>query len=153
MGRVAAVCISKEKGVQKKDVGRCRLIENYGLEGDAHAGSWHRQISLLPKESRLNMEKAGGLKLEDGDFGENLLTEGIDLSKLKVGHKLRLGRDILIRVTQIGKECHDRCYIYYQVGDCIMPKEGVFAEILKGGTLKKGDNIEFLDDKSSHNNN
>ncbi|KKL91398.1 hypothetical protein LCGC14_1895060, partial [marine sediment metagenome] len=126
---------------------------NYGLEGDAHAGSWHRQISLLPKESRLNMEKSGGLKLNDGDFGENLLTEGIDLSKLKVGHKLILGRDILIRVTQIGKECHDRCYIYYQVGDCIMPKEGVFAEILKGGTLKKGDNIEFLDDKSSCINN
>ena len=99
------------------------------------------------------MEKAGGLKLEDGDFGENLLTEGIDLSNLMVGHKLRLWRDILIRVTQIGKECHDRCYIYYQVGDCIMPKEGVFAEILKGGTVKKGDNIEFLDDKSSHNNN
>ncbi len=153
MGRVVAVCISKEKGVQKKDVGQCRLIENFGLEGDAHAGSWHRQISLLPKESRLNFEQSGGLRLKDGDFGENLLTEDIDLSKLKVGSILKLGRDIIIRVTQLGKECHDRCNIYYQAGDCIMPKEGVFAEILKGGTLKAGDNIESVDDKGCHNNN
>ena len=140
MGKVAAVCISEKKGVQKRSVEQCKLIENFGLEGDAHAGPWHRQISLLSVESRLSMEKSG-LKLKAGDFGENLLTEGIDLRKLKVGNELKLGRAV-VRVTQIGKECHDRCYIYYQVGDCIMPKEGIFAEVLQGGIIKKGDSIE-----------
>lgn len=145
MGKVVAVCISEKKGVQKRDAGSRKLIENHGLEGDAHAGPWHRQISLLSIESRASMEKTG-LKLKAGDFGENVLTEGVDLRKLKVGSKLRLGKDALARVTQIGKECHDRCYIYYQVGDCIMPKEGIFAEILKGGIIKTEDNIEILND-------
>lgn len=140
MGKVAAICISEKKGVQKRSVEQCKLIENFGLEGDAHAGPWHRQISLLSKESRLSMEKSG-LELKAGDFGENFLTEGVDLRKLKVGNKLKLGCAV-VRVTQIGKECHDRCYIYYQVGDCIMPKEGIFAEVLQGGIIKKGDSIE-----------
>lgn len=152
MGKIVAICISKKKGVQKKVIKRCKLVENSGLEGDAHAGSWHRQISLLSKEARLVMENKGA-KLNDGDFGENLLTEGIDFVHIKVGNKLRLGKDALVRITQIGKECHDRCSIYYQVGDCIMPREGIFAEVLKGGEIKIDDDIEFLNDKSSSSNN
>jgi MOSC domain-containing protein YiiM len=152
MGKIVAICISKKKGVQKRDIKRCKLIENHGLEGDAHAGSWHRQISLLSKEARLVMENKGA-KLNDGDFGENLLTEGIDFANVKVGNKLRLGKDALVRITQIGKECHDKCSIYYQVGDCIMPREGIFAEVLKGGEIKIDDDIEFLNDKSSSSNN
>jgi len=118
------------------------LIENYGLEGDAHAGSWHRQISLLSIEGRLVMENKG-VKLDAGDFGENVLTEGVEFANIMVGNKIRLGKDALVRVTQIGKECHDRCNIYYQVGDCIMPREGIFAEVLKGGEIKVDDDIEF----------
>ncbi len=152
MGKIVAICISEKKGVQKKDIKRCKLIENHGLDGDAHAGSWHRQISLLSKEARLIMENKG-VKLNDGDFGENLLTEGIDFANIKIGNKLRLGKDALVRITQIGKECHDRCNIYYQVGDCIMPREGIFAEVLKGGEIKIDDDIEFLNDKGSSSNN
>lgn len=152
MGKIVAICISEKKGVQKKDIKRCKLIENHGLEGDAHAGSWHRQISMLSKEARLVMENKGA-KLNDGDFGENLLTEGIDFANVKVGNKLRLGKDALVRITQIGKECHDKCSIYYQVGDCIMPRDGIFAEVLKGGEIKIDDDIEFLNDKSGSSNN
>jgi len=152
MGKIVAICISKKKGVQKKDVKQCRLIENYGLEGDAHAGSWHRQISLLSIEGRLVMENKG-IKLDAGDFGENVLTKGVDFANIIVGNELRLGRDALVRVTQIGKECHDRCNIYYQVGDCIMPREGIFAEVLRGGEIKIDDDIEFLNDKGSSSNN
>ncbi len=152
MGKIVAICISEKKGVQKKDIKRCKLIENHGLDGDAHAGSWHRQISLLSKEARLIMENKG-VKLNDGDFGENLLTEGIDFANIKIGNKLRLGKDALVRITQIGKECHDRCNIYYQVGDCIMPREGIFAKVLKGGEIKIDDDIEFLNDKGSSSNN
>jgi MOSC domain-containing protein YiiM len=142
MGKIVAICISKKKGDQKRDVKKCRLIENYGLEGDAHAGSWHRQISLLSIEGRLVMENKG-VKLDAGDFGENVLTEGVEFANIMVGNKIRLGKDALVRVTQIGKECHDRCNIYYQVGDCIMPREGIFAEVLKGGEIKVDDDIEF----------
>jgi MOSC domain-containing protein YiiM len=142
MGKIVAICISKKKGDQKRDVKQCRLIENYGLEGDAHAGSWHRQISMLSIEGRLVMENKG-VKLDAGDFGENVLTEGVEFANIMVGNKIRLGKDALVRVTQIGKECHDRCNIYYQVGDCIMPREGIFAEVLKGGEIKVDDDIEF----------
>ncbi|MFQ5685307.1 MAG: MOSC domain-containing protein [Candidatus Scalindua sp.] len=152
MGKIVAICISKKKGVQKKDIKRCKLIENYGLESDAHAGSWHRQISLLSKEARLVMENKGA-KLNDGGFGEKLLTEGIDFANIKVGNKLRLGKNALVRITQIGKECQDRCNIHYQVGDCIMPREGIFAEVIMGGEIKTNDKIEFLNDKSSSSNN
>ena len=152
MGKIVAICISKKKGVQKEDVKQCKLIENHGLDGDAHAGSWHRQVSLLSKEARLVMENKGA-KLDAGDFGENVLTEGIDFANTKVGNKLRLGKDAMVRITQIGKECHDRCSIYYQVGDCIMPREGIFAEVLKGGIIKINDDIEFLNDKSGSSDN
>ena len=152
MGKIVAICISEKKGVQKKDIKKCRLIENYGLEGDAHAGPWHRQISLLSIEGRLVMENKG-IKLVAGDFGENVLTEGVDFANIMVGNELRLGEDALVRVTQIGKECHDRCNIYYQVGDCIMPREGIFAEVLKGGEIKIDDDIEFINDKGGSSNN
>ena len=144
MGKVVAVCISEKKGIQKRDVGACKLIEHFGLEGDAHAGKWHRQVSLLARESADIMRKKG-LDIEDGDFGENIVTEGIELKSLPVGTVLKIGEGIIIKVTQIGKLCHDRCAIYYKAGDCIMPREGIFAEILAGGTIKAGDEITILE--------
>jgi len=144
MGNVVAVCISEKKGTQKRDIGICKLIEHFGLEGDAHAGKWHRQVSLLARESADIMRKKG-LDIEDGDFGENIVTEGIELKALPVGTVLKIGEGIIIKVTQIGKLCHDRCAIYYKAGDCIMPWEGIFAEILAGGTIKAGDEITILE--------
>ncbi|MGQ3684617.1 MAG: MOSC domain-containing protein [Candidatus Loosdrechtia sp.] len=144
MGKIVAVCISEKKGVQKHNVGICRLIENFGLEGDAHAGKWHRQVSLLAKESADSMREKG-LAIRDGDFGENLVTEGIEIKSLPVGTLLKINEDIIVRITQIGKLCHDRCAIYYKAGDCIMPREGVFAEIIRGGMVKSGDNIVILE--------
>ena len=144
MGKVVAVCISEKKGTQKRDVGMCKLIDNFGLEGDAHAGKWHRQVSLLARESADIMRKKG-VNIKDGDFGENIVTEGIELKSLPVGTILKIDKNIIMRVTQIGKVCHDRCAIYYAAGDCIMPREGVFAEILTGGTIKAGDEIVILE--------
>ena len=144
MGNVVAVCISEKKGTQKRDIGICKLIEHFGLEGDAHAGKWHRQVSLLARESADIMRKKG-LDIEDGDFGENIVTEGIELKSLPVGTVLKIGEGIIIKVTQIGKLCHDRCAIYYKAGDCIMPREGIFAEILAGGTIRAGDEITILE--------
>ncbi len=144
MGKVVAVCISEKKGTQKRDVGMCKLIENFGLEGDAHAGKWHRQVSLLARESADIMRK-NGVNIKDGDFGENIVTEGIELKSLPIGTILKIDKNIIMRVTQIGKVCHDRCAIYYKAGDCIMPREGVFAEILTGGTIKAGDEIMILE--------
>lgn len=144
MGKIAAVCISEKKGTQKRDVRTCRLIEHFGLEGDAHAGKWHRQVSLLARESA-DIMRGKGLHVQDGDFGENIVTEGIDLKSLPVGAVLKIGEDVIIRVTQIGKLCHERCAIYYKAGDCIMPREGIFAEIIRGGTVKVGDKITVLE--------
>ena len=144
MGNVVAVCISEKKGTQKRDIGICKLIEHFGLEGDAHAGKWHLQVSLLARESADIMRKKG-LDIKDGDFGENIVTEGIELKSLPVGTVLKIGEGIIIKVTQIGKLCHDRCAIYYKAGDCIMPREGIFAEILAGGTIKAGDEITILE--------
>lgn len=140
MGKVVAVCISEKKGIQKRDVRTCNLIEHFGLEGDAHAGKWHRQVSLLARESA-DIMREKGLNIKDGDFGENIVTKGIELKSLPIGTGLKIGDSIIIRVTQIGKLCHDRCAIYYKAGDCIMPREGIFAEILTGGTVKAGDEI------------
>ena len=147
MGNVVAVCISEKKGTQKRDIGICKLIEHFGLEGDAHAGKWHRQVSLLARESADIMRKKG-LDIEDGDFGENIVTEGIELKALPVGTVLKIGEGIIIKVTQIGKLCHDRCAIYYKAGDCIMPREGIFAEILTGGAIKAGDEITIVGKES-----
>ncbi|TLD41625.1 MAG: Molybdenum cofactor biosynthesis protein MoaB [Candidatus Jettenia ecosi] len=144
MGKIIAVCISEKKGAQKRDIRSCKLIEQFGLEGDAHAGKWHRQVSLLAKESANSMREKG-LNIKDGDFGENIVTEGIELKSLPIGTLLKIGEGILIRVTQIGKLCHDRCAIYYKAGDCIMPREGIFAEIITGGTIKVDDEITVLE--------
>lgn len=139
MATIKAVCISKEKGTAKLNVGQAEIIENYGLKDDAHAGNWHRQVSLLSYE-KIEEFKALGAPVEDGSFGENLIVEGIDLRTLPIGTKLRCNQ-ILMEVTQIGKECHHGCAIAQAVGKCIMPTEGIFAKVLKGGMVKVGDQI------------
>lgn len=140
--RVAATCISLKKGERKTPVDTVTLQENYGIAGDAHAGEWHRQVSLLARESIEKMRRKG-LAVDAGDFAENITTVGIDLPSLPVGTVLAVG-EAQLEVTQIGKECHNRCAIYYQAGDCVMPREGIFARVLRGGTVKPGDGIEVL---------
>ena len=144
MARVAAVCISDEKGVQKRPVAEGVLMANHGLEGDAHAGPHHKQVSLLARES-INKMKARGVEVNPGAFGENIVTEGIDLLSLPVGTRVLIG-GAEAEVTQHGKVCHDRCFIYDRVGDCIMPREGIFVRILKGGAVKPGDEIIVMSD-------
>lgn len=137
---VTSVNLSEKKTVRKTP-GSCGvLIENRGFEGDAHAGDWHRQVSLLAEESIAKMQ-AKGLDVDAGDFAENITTSGIDLVSLPVGTRLRVG-GTLLEVSQIGKECHTKCAIYYQAGDCVMPKEGIFAVVLEGGRVCAGDTIE-----------
>ena len=140
IGRVVAVSISERKGVKKKNIDAGRLIENFGFEYDAHAGNWHRQVSLLAVES-IGKIRAKGLDVAPGDFAENITTEGIRLWKLAVGTHLKLGDQAVAEVTQIGKECHSRCAIFHQVGDCVMPREGIFVRVLKGGILKPGSSL------------
>jgi MOSC domain-containing protein YiiM len=139
-GRVLAVNISEKKGTRKTNIQSCLIVKESGLKGDAHAGPWHRQVSLLANESIEKM-RAMGLKVGYGDFAENITAEGIDLVHLPIGTEIRIGGSVLLRVTQIGKECHERCAIYYQAGDCVMPKEGIFAEVIKEGEVKVGDEI------------
>ena len=144
VAKIIAVCSSEMKQTKKVDVKYASLKENYGIIGDAHSSSkTHRQISLLAIES-INKMRALGLDVGPGDFAENLTTEGIDLHFLPVGTKLKIGDEILLEVTQIGKECHTRCAIYEQAGDCIMPKEGIFARVIKGGEVKIGNEIELI---------
>lgn len=145
MGRIEAVCISEAKGTIKKDIGSCRIIKDFGLENDAHAGSG-RQVSLLSCESvKAFQERAGSLvKLEPGIFGENLLISGISLTSCPTGTRLRCG-EVLLELTQIGKTCHSGCEIMKKTGECIMPKEGVFARVLEGGTVRTGDEIVLSD--------
>ena len=140
-GEVVAVCTSERKGIQKEAVPSVTLVEGHGLEGDAHAGDWHRQVSLLAEEDIESM-RARGIDLDHGDFGENVVTRGIDLLEVAIGGRLRVGADALLEVTQHGKECHDRCAIYEQAGDCIMPRRGIFARVLRGGTVAAGDAVE-----------
>lgn len=142
MASVLAVCISENKGERKKPVEAVELRENHGIVGDGHAGDWHRQVSLLAQES-IDKMRAMGLNVSAGDFAENITTSGIDLVSLPIGSRLQIGTAEL-EVTQIGKECHTRCAIYYQAGDCVMPKEGIFARVLVGGTIKPGDLVERL---------
>lgn len=142
-GTIVAVCTSHQKGTQKVNVGSVTLIADHGIQGDAHAGPWHRQVSLLADESIEQMRKKG-LDLSSGDFGENIVTRGINLLDLGKGSLLQLGDTVMVEVTQIGKTCHQRCAIYYQAGDCIMPREGVFVKILEGGTLSVGDAIKVI---------
>jgi MOSC domain-containing protein YiiM len=139
-GKVLAVNISEDKGTKKTNVQSCSLLKDFGLKGDAHGGPWHRQVSLLANESIEKM-RAKGLHVGYGDFAENITTEGIDLVHLPIGTKIRIGNSVILRVTQIGKECHERCAIYYQAGDCVMPKEGIFAEVIIEGEVKVGDKM------------
>jgi MOSC domain-containing protein YiiM len=136
-GSVVAVSISNSKGERKTPVAAVTLLEEHGIVGDAHAGSWHRQVSLLAFESIAKM-RAFGLNVGSGAFAENITTAGVDLVSLPIGTRLTIGTAIL-EVTQIGKECHNRCAIYEQAGDCVMPKEGIFARVLVGGTIRPGD--------------
>ncbi len=141
-GKIVAVCISEAKGEKKRPVPWITLQREHGVCGDAHAGGWHRQVSLLAQES-IDKMKALGLNVSAGDFAENITTSGIDLVALPVGTRLRIGA-ALLEVTQIGKECHTRCAIYHQAGDCVMPKEGIFARVLHGGEIKTDDRITIV---------
>ena len=139
-GVVTAVCVSKEKGTAKHDVGKAKIVDGYGLENDAHGGPWHRQVSLLSEESIQKMADKG-LDVFPGIFAENITVRGIDLPKLPVGIWLRIGEEVILEVTQIGKECHAGCAVFQQVGQCIMPKEGIFGKVIRGGKVKRGDVI------------
>jgi len=144
MAQVTAVCKSKEKGTKKEIRAEGMLKEDYGLIGDSHAdGNTHRQVSLLATES-INKMRGLGFDIGPGDFAENLTCQGIDLVSLSVGTRLSIGREVILEITQIGKDCHSGCAIYRQIGKCIMPKEGVFAKVIKGGSVKAGDTIGVL---------
>ena len=142
MGKIISLNISGKKGVNKEPVNRVRLQVNHGIEGDAHAGNWHRQVSLLAEES-IELMRQKGLELDPGAFAENITTTGIDLASLPVGTRLQAG-DVALEVTKIGKKCHKGCAIFKQVGDCIMPNEGVFARVIIPGTVNENDIIEIL---------
>ena len=141
MAQVIAVCVSPDKGQRKTPVASVQVQENHGIAGDAHAGDWHRQVSLLAQES-IDKMRALGLDVTTGDFAENITTSGIDLVSLPVGSRLQVGQTVL-EVTQIGKECHTRCEIYRTTGDCIMPKKGIFCRVLEGGRVSAGDPVAW----------
>jgi len=142
MAKLLSINISTEKGTKKTPVDNA-TIDSHGIVGDAHSGPWHRMVSLLARESIQKM-KDKGAAVENGDFAENLTTEGLDLLALPLGTKISIGNSVVLAVTQHGKECHSHCAIYHQVGDCVMPKEGIFAEVVSGGTIKTGDEIKVL---------
>jgi len=142
--KVVSINISDKKGVRKKPVDEAVMRTDYGIEGDAHSSSeWHRQVSLLALESIRKMQEMG-LDVKPGDFAENITTEGIDLLSLPLGTRLQIGEEIVGEVSQIGKECHTRCAIYYQAGDCVMPKEGIFIKVINGGAIRKGDDVAVM---------
>ena len=142
MAKLLGICISEKKGTQKHEVESARLIPNYGIENDAHAGKWHRQVSLLNFE-KIEEFRAKGVDVSFGAFGENLIIDEFDFRSLPVGTRFKIG-DVLLELTQIGKECHSHCAIYHAVGDCIMPREGVFTEVLVGGVIKVGDEVLMI---------
>lgn len=143
--RIASIAVSRRKGTRKTCVEQALLLANHGIEDDAHAGPWHRQVSFLASES-IGEARERGLNVSFGDFAENIATEGINWLAMPIGARIRLGHLAVVEVTQIGKECHNKCSIYYQAGDCIMPREGVFARVLRGGVIHCGDHIVILDD-------
>lgn len=145
-GKIIAVSISDKKGARKKNVESAELKEDFGIIGDAHAGTQNRQVSFLAEGSIEKMRKKG-LKLKSGDFAENITTSGINLLGLNLKDKLRIGENIILEISQIGKECHTRCAIYYQAGDCVMPTDGIFAKVIKGGVIKPNDNIEVIENE------
>ncbi|HAX52943.1 MOSC domain-containing protein [Muricomes intestini] len=142
MGKVIAVCTSPEKGTQKQNIDEAVFIEDFGIEGDAHAGKWHRQVSLLSYDKIEDFRKRGA-QVEDGAFGENLVVAGIDFKALPIGTRLKCN-DVILEMTQIGKECHHGCTIFQKMGDCIMPREGVFSKVIKGGVIKAGDTLDVI---------
>lgn len=142
MGKVIAVCVSEQKGTQKKNVNSAVFIPDWGIENDAHAGKWHRQVSLLSHD-KIEEFRARGADVIDGAFGENLVVAGIDFKTLPIGTQFSCS-DVLLELTQIGKECHSGCEIYKKMGDCIMPREGVFTRVLKGGTISVGDELDVI---------
>lgn len=146
MGVVKAVCISERKGTEKTNVHEARFVENFGLEKDAHAGNWHRQVSLLSYE-QIEAFRKRGAQVEFGAFGENLVVEGFDFKSLPVRTKFQCN-EVILEMTQIGKECHHGCRIFQTMGDCIMPREGVFAVVLHGGKISEGDEFKILEEKT-----
>ena len=142
MAKVIAVCISERRGTQKKNIKEATFIENFGIENDAHGGNWHRQVSLLSYEKIEEFNKKGASVI-DGAFGENLVVEGIKFTSLPVGTILKCN-DVVLEMTQIGKECHSHCEIYKKMGECIMPTNGVFAKVIKGGKIKCGDEMMVI---------
>ena len=143
--KIVSIAMSKKKGTRKVQVDQASLIQDHGLEGDAHAGPWHRQVSFLASES-IEKAKKKGLHVTYGDFAENVVTSGINWQKVPVGAMVFLGDSAIVKITQIGKECHNKCAIYYLAGDCIMPREGIFARVLKGGKIHCGDMIRIMHD-------
>ena len=141
--KIVSIAISKKKGTPKVQVGKASLLEDHGLEGDAHAGPWHRQVSFLAAES-IEMARQKGLDVTFGDFAENIATSGIDWQDIPVGARVNLGDSALVEITQKGKECHNKCAIYYLAGDCIMPREGIFGRVLKGGDVRFGAPVRIL---------
>ena len=142
IGKVMAVCISERRGTEKKNIHECEVVEGFGLKNDAHGGNWHRQISLLSFEKIEDFKNRGG-DVIDGSFGENIIVSGIDLRNLPVGTIIKIN-EVVLEVTQIGKECHSHCEIFHRVGDCIMPREGIFTKVIKGGFIKEGDTVIVL---------
>jgi MOSC domain-containing protein YiiM len=142
--KIVSIAISKKKGTRKTPVDAAFVSKDHGLEGDAHAGKWHRQVSFLASES-IEQARAQGLDVTFGDFAENIATTGIDWKTVPVGTLVRLGGNVLVKITQIGKECHNKCAIYYKAGDCIMPREGVFAKVLQEGAIHHGDEIQLIE--------
>ncbi|MFA6571459.1 MAG: MOSC domain-containing protein [Bacteroidota bacterium] len=143
-GRIVAISISHKKGIPKTNVDSAKLIENFGIEGDVHAGNWHRQISILAVESINKMKSEGLTHIQPGIFGENLTTEFLNLTNIKIGTKIKAGDNCELEITQIGKECHSKCSIFELTGDCVMPKEGIFAKVIKSGEIRVNDAIEIV---------
>ena len=144
IGKVVAISISKKKGIPKTNVQSAKLIENFGIEGDVHAGNWHRQVSFLALESIDKMREKGLPNLRPGAFAENITTEFLELPDLEVGTRMKIGKEAELEITQIGKECHSKCAIFYKVGDCVMPREGIFAKVVRGGEIFVGDEVKIL---------
>ncbi|WP_392392161.1 MOSC domain-containing protein [Stygiobacter electus] len=144
MGKVVAISISKKKGIPKTNVQSAKLIENFGIEGDIHGGKWHRQVSFLALESIDKMREKGLPNLRPGAFAENITTEFLELPKLEIGTRMKIGKEAELEITQIGKECHSKCAIFIKVGDCVMPREGIFAKVIRGGEIFIEDEIQIL---------
>ena len=149
IGRIVAISVSKRKGIKKNNVNSANLLENHGIVGDVHAGNWHRQVSILALESIDKMRSQGLDNLIPGDFAENITTEFINVQAINLGTLIKIGESTILEITQIGKECHHRCAIYQAVGDCVMPREGIFARVIKSGKIYVNDKIEILEVKKN----